>query len=224
MPAIARRSSNRDRPPRACDRASGNQGTTYHQTSSGTSSNLDSIPSRDHAARRLATFRQVRGSALRGAKRPAIRAGRTRRAGVLLKYAKITIVEPQRAAARSATILIHVAHVWVYGVSQLTKNVNSHVTDGEPLGRGQQLVVVARNGARRGAFVTSPAAVRPTEIDLAVFAVDVNNSADPVELVGRAGCRFQHLRGPAGRCRSSEQGPRLGQYFTHYRRQGGVLS
>jgi hypothetical protein len=65
MPAIARRSSNRERPPRACHRASGNQGSTYFQTSSGTSSNLDSIPGIDHAALRLATFRQVRGSALR---------------------------------------------------------------------------------------------------------------------------------------------------------------
>src|SRR5438552_7760142 len=65
MPASARRSSNRDRPPRACDRGSGNQGSTYFHTSSGTSANLASIPSRDHAALRLATFQQVRGGALR---------------------------------------------------------------------------------------------------------------------------------------------------------------
>src|ERR1700690_1762199 len=65
MPAIARRSASRDRPPRACERASGNQGTTYFHTSSGTSSNRESIPSRDHAALPLATFQQVRGTALR---------------------------------------------------------------------------------------------------------------------------------------------------------------
>jgi hypothetical protein len=64
IPAIARRSSSRDRPPRACDGGSGNQGSTYFQTSSGTSANLASIPSKDHAALRLATFRQVRGGAL----------------------------------------------------------------------------------------------------------------------------------------------------------------
>src|SRR5450631_3185459 len=64
MPAIARRLSNRDRPPRACERCSGNQGSTYFHTSSGTSANFASIPSRDHAALRPATFQQVRGGAL----------------------------------------------------------------------------------------------------------------------------------------------------------------
>ena len=68
MPAIARRFSNRDRPPRACDRGSGNQGSTYFHTSSGTSANLASIPSKDHVALRLATFQQVRGGALMSAK------------------------------------------------------------------------------------------------------------------------------------------------------------
>jgi len=48
----------------ASDRGSGNQGSTYFHTSSGTSANLASIPSRDHAALRLATFQQVRGGAL----------------------------------------------------------------------------------------------------------------------------------------------------------------
>jgi hypothetical protein len=72
MPAIARRFSNRDRPPRACDRGSGNQGSTYFHTSSGTSANLASIPSRDHAALRRATFQQVQGGALTATQRTSL--------------------------------------------------------------------------------------------------------------------------------------------------------
>src|SRR5579872_916541 len=64
MPASARRLSTRARPPRACDGAAGNHGSTYFHTSSGTSSNLASMASKDHASTRTANFRQVPGGAL----------------------------------------------------------------------------------------------------------------------------------------------------------------
>src|SRR5579884_3872145 len=64
MPAKANRSSTLDRPPRACDGAGGSHGSTYFQTSSGMSSNLASMPSRDHGRLRPATFQHVPGGAL----------------------------------------------------------------------------------------------------------------------------------------------------------------
>jgi hypothetical protein len=56
--------STRDRPPRACDGGAGNHGSTYFHTSSGTSSNLASMHSRDHAPLRTAHFQHVPGGAL----------------------------------------------------------------------------------------------------------------------------------------------------------------